>query len=286
MGFGLDQCALCEGYNGCMHLVYIDESGSFDDPTWVSGQTTWGPQGARQTSHFVVACVILSTEDWPKAFDRLKGLRKDVKRNYGVPLGEPLHATEVVAGQQRWRHITRRVFDRPQRISLLRYLLHEYGQWSNIRVMAAVVDKSASRFASINPSTARVHAYANLLARVERAVGGQFIIIHDGIEDLGIIRIVRTLRVYNMVAGINKPVGNIIEDPLFKKHSHSYFLQMVDHLAFGLLHAFDSRYNKDLSNLVVTSKILMNCGVARACAATSEVMPGVILVPTSQMKKA
>lgn len=263
-----------------MHLVYLDESGSFNDGSFYQGSTLWQPTDSRQSTHFVLSAIIVDTDHWKDIFSSFKKLRQNIKRVYGIPLSECLHANELIAGKEKWQHITRKSFDRPKRVRLFKMMLHEYGQWRSFRTISAVVDKSASHFSSINPKTCRQLAYENLLSRVEKATGTKFLIIHDGVEDLGVIRIVRRMQVIHQIGGSNKPLKNIIEDPLFKRNTHSYFLQATDHLAYAILHCYDTRFNKDVSESFQNSQIQTRLGVAEACRATSDTSPGIIPIPT------
>ena len=46
-----------------MYLVYIDESGTFYDGSFVSGKS-WEPKNPRESTHFIVGCIIINTDDW------------------------------------------------------------------------------------------------------------------------------------------------------------------------------------------------------------------------------
>ena len=257
-----------------MFLVYIDESGSFNDSSYAG--TKWSPQSRRESSHFVLTCVIVEKSNWKKSFNRFKKLRQSIKSSYNIPISEFLHANELIAGKDRWKHSSRRSFDRPKRITLLKTLLHEYGQWNELQTMSVVVDKTTS-IDSINPSTCRHLAYENLLNRVEKnLVDENYVVVHDGQEDLSIIRIIRKLQAVSTI----KTLSLIIEDPLFKRGLNSYFLQMTDHIAYSTLHLFDQRFNVEVGEAITRSGIYSSIGVSRACHATSETMPGVIPVPT------
>ncbi len=262
-----------------MHLVYIDESGTFCDGSFVKDQS-WLPKNARESTHFVVVGIIIDTNIWKKTFLHLKKLRKNIKQIYDIPLSEFLHAARLVAGLDKWKHISRKSFDRPKRVRLLKSILHEYGQWSDIKLIAVAVNKTNTKFRSINPSTCRVLAYESLLNRIDKSINDEYILIHDGAEDLAIIRMVRKLQVINMINKINRPIQKITEDPLFKRGSHSYFLQMADHIAYSLLHLCDKRSNSDISRFVIDSKIFEKIGFSKACKYTERKLPGFVPIPT------
>lgn len=261
-----------------MKLVYVDESGSFNDSSYRPG-ITWVSPGVRATTHFVLTAVIMDSTDWRANFQRFKKLRQNIKDQYGVPISECLHATELVAGQEKWAHINRKPILRDKRLSLLKMMLHEYGQWGSFQIIAVAVDKG-SPVSSISPATCREMAYENLLNRLNLTIQEDFMLIHDGAEDLAVIRQARKLQVMHMVNGQNRPIKHLLEDPLFKIGRHSYFLQAVDQIAYSLLHYYDRRANADLAEFVIETKILERLGVAAACHATRATLPGVVPVPT------
>jgi len=258
--------------------VYVDESGSFNDSSYRPG-TTWVSPGVRSTSHFILTALIMDSNEWRANFQRFKKLRQNIKDVYGIPLSECLHATELVAGQQKWAHISRSGFLRQKRVTLLKTMLHEYGQWGSFQIIAVAVDKG-SLVASISPATCREKAYENLLNRLNQTIHEDFMIIHDGAEDLAIIRQTRKLQVMNVINSQNRPIKHLLEDPLFKIGRHSYFLQAVDQVAYSLLHYYDRRANTDLAEFVIETKILERLGVAAACHVTQTTLPGVVPVPT------
>jgi hypothetical protein len=261
-----------------MKLIYIDESGSFNDPGYSPGQT-WKPNTPRETSHFIVAALIVDLEEWKPAFNRLKAMRKSIKAQHGIPISEYLHAHELVAGKDKWKHISRSGFDRPKRLRLYKYLLREYSQFPEFQTIVVAVDK-CTPYPSISPLTARELAYQNLLNRIEMTISEKYIIVHDGHEDLRIIRIARKLQAYNLIGKLNKPLKLITEDPLFKTAPNSYFLQAVDHIAYGSLHLHDKRYNPDVSKVVTDSELFQRIGVAAAHHSTKGSLPGLVPVPS------
>jgi len=82
------------------------------------------------------------------------------------------------------------------------------------------------------------------------------------------VRLARRMRVFNPIPSqfggtLQRPLKWIVEDPLFKESTSSYFLQLVDHCAFALL--------KNDSQL--KSKAVAKYGLNRAFA---EILPPIL----------
>ena len=91
-----------------MYLVYIDESGSHSDGSYVPGQKGWMPSNNRESEYFILTGLVVHQNHWKTLFKKLKGIRENIKHTQGIPLNEYIHATELVTGSGRWRHDSRR----------------------------------------------------------------------------------------------------------------------------------------------------------------------------------
>lgn len=259
-----------------MKLIYLDESGTFADHLTAAELRT----NKRKSSHFVLSALIVDLENWELVFNRLKTLRADIRRNYNIKKSEQIHAHELIGGSGVWRHIKYKHLTSPKRRKLLRYLLENYSQWPEIKIITACVQKLTS-FPSINPESAREIAYQNLFNRIERTLGDEpYIVIVDGQEDFEVIKILRKMKVINYISGSNMPIKSSIEDPLFKLSRNSYFLQLIDHIAYATLHIFDTRLNTAVAKDITESGIYMVLGVAAAHRQTARLYPGLVIVPS------
>jgi len=260
-----------------MYLVYIDESGSHDDGSYKKG-VKWSPQNQRESKYFILTCLVVNKKHWRTLFKKLKSIRENIKCIYKIPLSEYLHANEIVSGTKAWRHEKRKEFTRIKRVKFLKNLLHEYAQLNKFCYYGTVYADKCTALA--NPSKCRDLAYENLLNRLEKDLDDDYVVIHDGQEDGSIIRLLRKKRVFNFVQGKKFALNKLIEDPLFKMANNSYFLQLVDHICYTILHYYDdSLPNRDVGALYTESRLSM-LGNAKMCYKTRGTHPGHIPVPS------
>lgn len=260
-----------------MKLIYIDESGSFNDGLVAAELAT----NRRKSSHYILAAAIVDTENWQLVFERLKNLRADLRRNFKISKSDQIHAYELIGNSGVWRHIKYKHLNSSKRRKILRYLLENYKQWPEISIVSVAVEKLSRFPKSINPSTAREVAYQNLFNRIERTLGDEpYVVIVDGQEDFAIIKTLRKMKVFNMIGRSNVPIKSSIEDPLFKLSKASYFLQMIDHVAYATLHLFDDRLNIDVAKDAYNSKFYHQRGIKAVHSPSSEILPGVVIVPS------
>ncbi len=260
-----------------MYLVYIDESGSHDDGSFVLGQKNWKPKDNRESKYFILTALVVHQQDWRQLFKKLKGIRENVKQTHNIPLHEYIHATELITGSGIWRHNSRRKFTRSKRVKLLKNLLHEHAQLRSLCYYGSVIADKTNGFC--NPLTCRELSYERLLNRLEKDLNDDYVIIHDGQEDGAIVRLLRKKRVFNYVQGRKFTLDKLIEDPLFKRANNSYFLQAVDHISYVLLHFYDTHLpNQDIGCLYEQTH-LRQLGNDRMCYKTKATYPGHILTP-------
>lgn len=260
-----------------MKLIYIDESGSFNDGLVALELTT----NRRKSSHYILAAAIVDTENWQLVFERLKNLRADLRRNFKISKSDQIHAYELIGNSGVWRHLKYKHLTSSKRRKILRYVLENYKQWPEVSIVSVAVDKLSRFPKSINPATAREVAYQNLFNRIERTLGDEpYVVIVDGQEDFAVIKTLRKMKVFNMIGRSNVPIKSSIEDPLFKLSKASYFLQMIDHIAYATLHLFDSRLNADVAKDAYSSRLYHSRGVKAVHVPSSEILPGVVIVPS------
>ena len=71
-----------------MYLVYIDESGSYNDGSYVTDSRNWQPANMRESEYFVLTGLVVHQNVWKTLFKKLKNIRENVKRTHNVPLAE------------------------------------------------------------------------------------------------------------------------------------------------------------------------------------------------------
>lgn len=259
-----------------MKIIYVDESGTFNDSFSVQEAKT----NKRKSTHFVLSALIIDLENWSLVFERLKSLRTDLRHNYKISKSEQLHAHELISGSGVWRHKKYMHLTSPKRKKLLKYVLTNYSMWPEISIVTAVVDKLCVTYPSINSSSARSLAYENLFNRIEKTLGDErYIVINDGQEDFDVIKIIRKMKVFNPINGQNIALKSFAEDPLFKMSRNSYFLQLIDHIAYATLHLYDERLNLAIGNDLLNSNIYQSIGIKAVHRESANVLPGIINIP-------
>lgn len=260
-----------------MYLVYIDESGSYNDGSYTPGNF-WEPTNNRESKFFILTGLVVHKNNWRNLFKKLKNIRENLRHTHKIPLNEYIHAHELITGCKIWRHSNRKNFKRSKRIKLLKNLLYEYAQLKKFCYYGSVyVDKTTNLG---NPSKCRELAYENLLNRLEKDLKDDYIIIHDGQEDGTVIRLLRKKRIFNFIQGKKFTLNKLIEDPLFKRANNSYFLQTVDQISYLLLHYYDDHLpNRDIKSLYASSQLRM-LGNPKMCYHTKNSEPGHIPVPS------
>lgn len=270
-----------------MKLIYIDESGTFNDGlTLVEAKTN-----KRKSLYFVLSALIVDLDDWEKVFGRFKKLRSDVRHNYNIKKSEQLHAYELAGGTGVWKHRRYKHLTSPKRQRLLKYLLTNYATWPELSVITVVVSK-LTLYPSIQPNTARQVAYENLFNRIDKTFAGsaeegngqQYIVVNDGQEDAEIIKHLRKMRAYNSVRmsngdTVDTRIKGLVEDPFFKTSKHSYFLQCIDHIAYSTLHLFDDRLNPSIGKDLLLSGLYDGLGIKAVHYPTADILSGVVIAP-------
>ena len=263
-----------------MKIIYIDESGTFNDGLTPALVKT----DKRRSTHFVLSALVVDLENWELVFGRFKKLRADVRHNYKIKKSEHIHAHELVNGSRVWRHIKYKHLTSPTRRRLLKYLLTNYASWPEIKVMTVAVSK-LTPFPSIQPDTARSCAYENLFNRLDKTLGDEpYLVINDGQEDYEIIKLLRKMRAFNQVTmssgqKVDVRIKSLVEDPLFKYSKNSYFLQCIDHIAYATLHIFDERLGPVIGRDLLLSGVYPNLGIKAAHRETASDLPGIVIVP-------
>jgi len=201
-----------------MHFIYIDDSTE------------------RPTNIFSAVCV--PCDQWFEVFDRLKRWRKHLKDTHGIPLNYELHARKFLSGrgvagnlQSLSRHKRAQIFHKSFQVT----------NWLN--------ECGVTVFNVCNDDDNQYRAFERLLNRIDKTMGARksyaHLICDQGKEDQ-YTSLVRKMRVHNYIPSKygawdggattkNIPLKRIIEDPQFKESHKSYFIQMADFTAYGLL---------------------------------------------------
>lgn len=210
-----------------MLLAYVDESGNTGDV--LRGGTLM----------FCLGCVLVDADEWPNAFDEFIDFRRRLNSSHRVPMRAEVKASYLLRNSGDLRPVNlgvgaRHVIYRAH----LRMLQH-----LPVRAFAIAVDK---RGRSLSPAACFGLAWEGLLQRLEgtsRRERATFVVIHDEGENDAVRRWVRRSRRF-LTAGSAFGTGGqqlaarlLIDDPVPRRSSHSYFIQAADLVAYAAFRA-------------------------------------------------
>jgi hypothetical protein len=195
-----------------MHLIYIDDS--YENP--------------KQT----YAAIAVPASGWRTSFTVILQWRRALKRSDGILVSREFHATDFVAGRGR---LGPNMVPKGRRCAIFREAFTLLNGMEGIRV-----------FSSCRTSRPE-WAFERLITRIHKTMetwDSHAVLICDEGKEADFTRLLRKLGTYNPVPvyiGLrqlevqNLATVRILEDPFFKESSRSFFVQMADFVAYGLL---------------------------------------------------
>jgi len=196
-------------------ITYIDESG--------------------ERGIYIYTALSIYAERWHDCLDILKNHRKILKKEYGISIYKELHATELMRGCK----ISDTVISKRERAAIYK---------NTISILQSIPDIHI--FNSITKTDNPHRLLERLVNRINRTMkewGTFSILIFDEGDNHFKTKLTRKMMVYNPIPSRysswldtgttykNIPIKNIIEDPVFKNSDASYYLQLVDLIAYALL---------------------------------------------------
>jgi hypothetical protein len=227
-----------------MWFVYFDES-------------------KQNNSFFVYSALVLDSDQWNVAFEGIKELRRNLRREHGIYMRQELHAWKFAAGKGQ---IADRPIMKSERAYIFRRLLTFAANPRLFKVISSV-------------NTDEFYAFDRIINRINRtaeAHGQYAILICDEGQEVQFTRRLRRMRVHNPIpshrgiwqdtgkATKNIIVDRILEDPFFKDSSASYFVQLVDFCAYALLRSerpipSRSRFGYDRMYEILRPVVVQEC---------------------------
>lgn len=187
-----------------------------------------------QNRFFVYSALLVNSDEWNAAFDAVKNLRIELRKSFGIYISKELHASKFCAGKGR---ISDRVIDKAQRAEIFNRILHFISTSGFFKVISAV-------------NTSEFYCFERFVNRINRTAEAkkQFVTLFcDEGQEAAFRKRIRRMKVHNPIpsnqgawADTGAPTRNItinriIEDPVFKDSKNSYFIQLVDFVAYALL---------------------------------------------------
>jgi hypothetical protein len=162
----------------------------------------------------------------------LRDWRRELKRTDGILITKEFHATEFVAGRGR---LGPYIVTKRRRSEIFREAFGLLNQLQGVRVFAAC------------RKTRPEWAFERLITRIHKTMetwDSHAVLICDQGKEAEITRLLRKMGTWNPVPVYTGPrtlqtqnlaTIRILEDPFFKDSSRSFFVQMADFVAYGLL---------------------------------------------------
>ena len=206
-----------------MYISYFDESGDDGYPLTVS-------------QLFVLTSIYFPHSAWKLNYERLYNIRKVLHPLYGLPIKQEFHTKEFITDKDPYHGLYTPI----QRKKLL-FDFFRCIDLIDFKIISVVINKEKIHRPKYNvlknALTYNVQRIENDLNYMNKA-DDKFIIITDE-GRVGKMRyITREIQKINYIPSMynhenyRKEIQNLIEDPLPKNSSESYFIQLADMLCF------------------------------------------------------
>ncbi len=204
-----------------MHIAYFDEAG---DDGWPN----------KSSSIFVLSSLYFHHQDWRDNFSIIRDFRKKLYSEYRLPVGLEFHTMHFLKDQFPY-HGKFRAIRREVLLKFARLIAS-----LECKIINVVIDKNKIR---ANDYLVLEKALTYNIQRIENDMRSktpehrQFMIITDPGRIAPMRRIARKIQRINFIPShydtqpYRREIENLIEDPLQKESSESYFIQLVDIVA-------------------------------------------------------
>lgn len=182
-------------------LLYVDESG---DPGLYNSPT----------KYFVLSAIIIDEFNWRSLVSHHLEFRKFLRDSKGLKIEEEIHASDFINSPGDLVRIKRH-----DRLDILKKTIDWIvNQERSMGVITLVVDKQGKNVDIFKYAWAELLSIFEYILKDENNTG---MIITDNTDGTKLQDVM-----------INLPVKNIIEDPILKHSYNSYFIQIVDVIAY------------------------------------------------------
>jgi hypothetical protein len=244
-----------------MYLMYVDESGDI------------GVQ-KRQTDYYILSALVVHENRWYESLEELIEFRKHLKLTKGLRLRDEIHSSHFINKPGELVKIPLH-----ERVDILKQCIKWINERNYFSVFSVRIDKS-----DLNKSKEEIfeNAWTYLIQRFENTLNhrnfngpnygdDKGLIITDKTDAPRLRTIYRKMRKFNPVPNTREIFADggsrklnikmIIEDPIHRDSSHSYFIQLVDVIAYLCLQKYQSNkrakskglhnYYKNLEDVII-----------------------------------
>jgi hypothetical protein len=242
-------------------FAYVDESG---DP------------GTNGSHTYALGCVMVDHDDWLNRFDRLIGYRRHIRKLFGIPVRAELKANYLI--RNRGPHFSHNPLSERARYAVYRQTMRLQNKL-DLKCFAVVIDKAkaAERYPGRPPQEI---AWEWLLQRLERRShyeSDHVLLVHDEGDQATIRKLARKTRRVGTAGSafgtgtLSVPFERLIDDPVPRDSTQSYFLQLADLCAYAAFRRLNPPPQKP--RLIVPQGTWDELGAARFTAVNSGASP-------------
>lgn len=202
--------------------MYVDESGD-------TGHNN------SQTQYFVLSAIILHEDSWLNMLSDLVDFRRYLRTRYGLGMREEIHAAEWLNRNPKLRAN----IPKYDRLDILKKCLKWLNQRDDISIYSVRCDKQANLNKDIFEYnwSVFIQQFEDVLVSGNlpgNHINEKGIVITDNTQGQKLANLLRGMRQHNFIPNMNVSyhISAVIEDPIMRDSSDSYFHQMVDIVAF------------------------------------------------------
>lgn len=204
-----------------MYIAYYDESG---DDGWPK----------TSTDLFVLSSVYMHHDKWKENYRKVNMFRRELWKSYKFPFSEEFHTREFLLDKDPYKHLNMRKETKKEILELVCSMIATL----DIQIISVCINKKAIRSEDY-PVLDRAFTYS--IQRIENDLNAKdmrFMIISDEGRVGKMRKTSRRIQRYNPIQSKFKEgtyrneIRLLIEDPLPKKSSESYFIQVADTVSY------------------------------------------------------
>jgi hypothetical protein len=206
-----------------MYFLYVDESGD-------CGKFNHETPQKSGTKYFILSGLLVHDSKWKIALDTLKAFRKKIAREGFLAYDVEFHCAEMIDPHKTRAYTSISVKDRWVLIEEFAEVIGQQKAFQNITV---VIDKTSTQLLPSQYLTAAIDAMYLAFDEFLKSKQENGLVFLDRANEKLINTHVRTI----LGTGVSQAapairIGWIIEDPIFKNSSDSFFVQASDLCAY------------------------------------------------------
>lgn len=206
-----------------MYIVYMDESGDDGFPKYSS-------------PFFILTSLYMHYQNWKSNFEKIYGFRKKLKNDYNFPVKMEFHTAGFLTDKYPYRDLR---YSFSEKKDIL-FLFFDLLSILDIRIINTVMNKKNITYEKYDVLDKTLNYNVQRIENDIRSIdqSGKFMIITDEGRVPMMTRTTRKMQKYNYIPSKFNPqpykseIQKLIEDPLPKSSSESYFIQLADMVSY------------------------------------------------------